>query len=101
MQQGRPPAAGRGIDRKREAHYIERMKKKTETTGLGEEVDRLEAQVGQLLETVDRLLKENRSLRAQQESLTTERANLLEKHDMVRTRVEGIITRLKSMENGA
>ena len=95
MQHGRGAPAGRPIDRKREAHYIECMTEKTETTNLGEEVDRLESQVGQLLDTVDRLLRENRSLRAQQESLTTERANLLEKHDMVRTRVEGIITRLK------
>jgi cell division protein ZapB len=101
MQHGRVAPARPPIDRKREAHYIECMTEKTETTNLGEEVDRLEAQVGQLLDTVDRLQRENRSLRAQQESLTTERANLLEKHDMVRTRVEGIITRLKSMENGA
>jgi cell division protein ZapB len=77
------------------------MTDKPETTGIGEEIDRLESRVGLLLDTIERLQKENRSLRAQQETLTTERANLLEKHDMVRTRVEGMITRLKSMENGA
>ena len=62
MQHSRVAPAGRPIDRKREPHYIERMEEKTETTGLGEEVDRLEAQVGQLLDTVDRLLRENLSL---------------------------------------
>ena len=77
------------------------MTEKTENLNLAEEVTRLESQVGHLLETVERLVKENRSLRNQQESLTMERANLLEKHDMVRSRVEGIITRLKSMETGA
>ena len=92
---------GGAIDRERDPHYIDCMTDKTETTGIGEEIDRLESQLELLLDTVDRLLKENRSLRAQQETLTTERANLLEKHDMVRTRVEGMITRLKSMENGA
>jgi cell division protein ZapB len=89
------------IDRKQEAHYIGCMTEKLETPDLGQELERLEGQVGFLLDTVDRLLKENRSLRAQQDSLATERANLLEKHDLVRTRVEGIITRLKSMESGA
>lgn len=89
------------IDRKREAHYIDCMTDKAETPGIGQEMERLEGQVEFLLDTLDRLLKENRSLRAQQDTLSTERANLLEKHDMVRTRVDSIITRLKSMENGA
>ena len=88
------------IDRGQDPHYIDCMADKSETTGLGEEIDRLESRVGLLLDTIERLQKENSSLRAQQETLTTERANLLEKHDMVRTRVEGMITRLKSMENG-
>ena len=77
------------------------MTEKLETPDIAQELERLEGQVGFLLDTVDRLLKENRSLRTQQDSLTTERANLLEKHDLVRTRVEGMITRLKSMESGA
>lgn len=62
---------------------------------------RLEAQVGALLDIVARLSRENRSLRAQQETLTSERAGLLEKHDQVRSRVDAIVTRLKSLENGA
>jgi cell division protein ZapB len=64
------------------------------------ELIRLEEQVNSLLELLGRLTKENRSLRAQQESLATERAGLLEKHDQVRSRVDAIVTRLKSLETG-
>ena len=64
------------------------------------ELVRLEEQVNNLLRLLDRLTKENRSLRAQQETLATERAGLLEKHDQVRNRVDAIVTRLKSLETG-
>ena len=64
------------------------------------ELVRLEEQVNMLLELLDRLTRENRSLRVQQESLATERAGLLEKHDQVRNRVDAIVTRLKSLETG-
>ena len=64
------------------------------------ELARLEDQVDSLLQLLDRLVKENHSLRAQQESLATERAGLLEKHDQVRNRVDAIVTRLKSLETG-
>jgi cell division protein ZapB len=64
------------------------------------ELVRLEEQVSMLLELLDRLTRENRSLRVQQESLATERAGLLEKHDQVRNRVDAIVTRLKSLETG-
>jgi cell division protein ZapB len=65
------------------------------------EITRLEEQVGSLLELVERLSRDNSSLRTQQETLSTERAGLLEKHDQVRNRVDAIITRLKSLETGA
>ena len=45
-------------------------------------------------------MKENKSLRAQQESHSTQRAALIERNDMVRNRVEAIVTRLKSLESG-
>jgi len=67
---------------------------------IDEELSRLEGQVASLLEIIERLSKENRSLRAQQESTASERANLLEKHDQVRNRVDAIVTRLKSLETG-
>ncbi|MEN8106916.1 MAG: TIGR02449 family protein [Pseudomonadota bacterium] len=77
------------------------MTKKSKSLFIDQEVSRLEEQVDFLLATLDRLMKENRSLRSRQESLATERANMLEKHDMVRTRVDGIVTRLKALESGA
>lgn len=82
-------------------NYYFRMTKKSKSLFIDQEVSRLEEQVDFLLATLDRLMKENRSLRSRQESLATERANMLEKHDMVRTRVDGIVTRLKALESGA
>ena len=77
------------------------MAKNSETTIIDQGITRLEEQVDALLATIDRLAKENRSLRAQQELLATERASLLEKHDLVHHRVESIVTRLKALETGA
>jgi len=76
------------------------MTTKTAPPLIDQELTRLEKQVAGLLDTVDRLDQENRSLRTQQDSLASERANLLEKHDQVRTRVDAIVTRLKSLETG-
>jgi cell division protein ZapB len=77
------------------------MSKKTKPSEIDQEVTRLEEQVEILLQTVDRLVKENKSLRAQQESHSTERATLIERNDQVRNRVEAIVGRLKSLESGA
>lgn len=89
-----------GIDRALQGHYIDLMSGKAAPSIVEQELERLEERVNGLLEVIDRLTMENRSLRAQQESLTTERAGLLEKHDQVRNRVEAIVTRLKSLETG-
>ena len=89
------------IDRVRHPHYICDMEKHTASAQLQEELARLEQQVSGLLALVERLARENKSLRAQQESLSVERAGLLEKHDQVRNRVDAIVTRLKSLETGA
>lgn len=61
----------------------------------------LEEQVESLLGALKHLMDENKSLRAQQDNLASERAGLIEKHDVVRNRVEAIVTRLKSLESGA
>ena len=76
------------------------MTKKTKPSVIDQEVTRLEEQVTTLLKAIDRLMKENKSLRAQQESHSTQRAALIERNDMVRNRVEAIVTRLKSLEIG-
>ncbi len=98
---GKYSTASVNIDPVRQAHYIGCMAKKTNHPNTGKELDLLEEQVGSLLDIVERLMKENRSLRSQQESLATERAGLLEKHDLVRNHVDAIVTRLKSLETGA
>lgn len=58
----------------------------------------LAARVDQLAERMRKLQDENRSLRQQQETLSNERAALLAKNEQARTRVEGMIARLKSLE---
>ena len=61
-------------------------------------LDALEARVDELIRTVERLSQEHRSLYARLKSLMAERADLIDKTDMARTRVESMINRLKSME---
>jgi cell division protein ZapB len=59
---------------------------------------RLEVRVEELVRTLSQLKSENVALRSKQEQLVVERAELLEKSELARTRVEAMITRLKSME---
>jgi len=54
--------------------------------------------VDQLTAIALRLLDENRSLRASQESLMGERAALVARNEQTRSRVEAMISRLKSLE---
>lgn len=64
------------------------------------DIDTLETQVEELLRLYKRLREENASLRLRQETLVTERAELIEKTELARGRVESMISRLKSMEDG-
>ncbi len=61
-------------------------------------INKLEEQVGELLELCQRLSDDNKNLRAQLHTLTSERSNLIESKEKVRTQVESMITRLRSME---
>jgi cell division protein ZapB len=65
------------------------------------ELQRLDARVNDLLALVHQLAEENRALRNRQDTLATERASLLHKNEQVRTRVEAMIGRLRTMETGA
>ncbi len=65
------------------------------------ELRRLEQRLEELLGVVHQLQEENRALRNRQENLSTERSALLHKNEQVRTRVEAIIGRLRTMESGA
>ena len=58
----------------------------------------LESRIDELIKIVNRLTQNNRSLLTKQERLIAERADLIDKTDMARIRVESMITRLKSME---
>jgi cell division protein ZapB len=62
------------------------------------ELKRLERRLEDLIVTVAQIKEENRALRQRQDTLTAERAGLLQKNEQVRARVEAMIGRLKSME---
>jgi cell division protein ZapB len=65
------------------------------------ELERLEKRIDSLVDVCDQLKEENKSLRARQDTLTAERANLLQKNEQVRARVEAMVSRLKAMEHGS
>ena len=60
----------------------------------------LEEKIDHLIRICSKLEEENRALRDQQSSLIAERAALVEKSEMARSRVEAMITRLRAMETG-
>lgn len=70
------------------------------TLNFENDLKRLEDRLDDLVVICDRLQIENKSLKEQQDSLSKERANLLQKNEQVRIRVEAMIVRLKSMEQG-
>ena len=63
------------------------------------DLKRLEVRLEELIQIVSRLKNENSDLRVKQEDLVAERAELIEKTEIAKTRVEAMITRLKSMES--
>ena len=65
------------------------------------ELVRLAKRIEELVTMVEQLKEENRALRQRHDSLTNERASLLHKNEQVRTRVEAMIGRLKTLEHGA
>lgn len=69
-----------------------------DTRDLTAELQRLLTRIDALATQMQRLQDENRSLRQQHEQIANERAQLLAKQELARTRVEGMISRLKSLE---
>ena len=69
-----------------------------DTRDLAAELQRLLARIDQLATLMQRLQDENRSLRQQHEQMANERAHLLAKQEQARSRVEAMISRLKSLE---
>jgi cell division protein ZapB len=70
-------------------------------TAIDMELKRLERRIEELVAVIHQLKEENRALRLRQDSVATERATLLQKNEQVRTRVEAMIGRLRTMEQGA
>lgn len=62
---------------------------------------KLDFRVDELIRIVERLKEENHSLQQKQEALVAERATLLQKNELVRTRVEAMISRLRAMEQSS
>jgi len=58
----------------------------------------LEFRVDELIQLCNQLKNENQALREQQTLLMAERARLLEKNELAKSRVEAMIQRLKNME---
>lgn len=77
------------------------MSKNTSQQVIDQDLKRLEFRVEELIRSIERLKEENRSLRVQQEHMTAERAQLIERNEMARARVEAMILRLKAMEQNA
>ena len=73
----------------------------TTRTQLDLELARLEKRIEELMASVEDLKEENRALRQRHDTLTNDRAGLLQKNEQVRARVEAMIGRLKTMEHGA
>ena len=67
----------------------------------GRNLDNLEARVQELISACAHLKQENNSLRTRQDSLVAERASLIEKTELAKSRVEAMIARLKSMESNS
>ena len=80
--------------------YIDHMADDINAT-FEHELKRLEKRVDALVKVCDQLQDENKSLKQRQDTLTAERANLLQKNEQVRARVEAMIGRLKAMEQGS
>ena len=61
-------------------------------------LEALAQRVDELIELTTLLSRENRALKAQQQSWSTERAKLIEKNELAKSRVEAMISRLKALE---
>lgn len=88
------------VDPESRRFYSSAMSKKAPEHQFEVELKALEQRLDDLVGVVDVLKEENRSLKQRQDALTSERAQLLQKNEQVRARVEGMITRLKAMEQG-
>ena len=64
-----------------------------------DQLQQIEQKVDRLIALCTRLHQENKVLREHEAELLRERSQLVEKNEQARNRVEGMITRLKSLNN--
>lgn len=62
------------------------------------DLEALEEKVDELIALSEVLAQENHVLKAKQQSWTTERAKLVERNDLTKTRVESMIARLRALD---
>lgn len=65
------------------------------------EISLLEQRIDELIALTDQLSNENNLMRERQNILVEERARLIEKGELARSRVESMLVRLKAMESEA
>jgi cell division protein ZapB len=65
------------------------------------ELKDLETKLDEFIGHYNSVIDENADLKSRQEALVQERAVLLEKTNLAKTRVEAMISRLKAMEQGS
>ncbi len=63
-----------------------------------DDLQQLEQRIDELIDTVGLLKNENTNLRQEKGKLVTERSQLIEKTELARSRVEAMISRLRSLE---
>lgn len=96
---GPVPARPRHGLRRRRLLYLAAMDKSRNNPAVEAELKRLESRLEELVALCNQLREENRSLRDSQEHLVAERAGLLHKNEEVKSRVEAMISRLRSLED--
>ncbi|GAW86990.1 cell division protein ZapB [Bathymodiolus platifrons methanotrophic gill symbiont] len=64
------------------------------------DINELENKLEELIQQFNSVQHENSTLKVKQDELVKEKAKLVEKTNMARTRVEAMISRLKTMEHG-
>jgi len=63
------------------------------------DITELEDKLDELIQRYNSIKQENTSLKVKQDELVKEKAKLVEKTNLARTRVEAMISRLKTMEH--
>ena len=74
------------------------MSQKEQATAVEVDLKALEVRVEELIRACEFLKEENKTLKVTQDNLVAERATLIEKTELARSRIEAMITRLKSLE---